>query len=144
MREQGIEVEGLNFSTGFCFTDHHRAMNSDRHKLRNEALRARRRRVSRRRRETLGALSFTPPKLVDEAGRVEAERIRHAVAELTPEQREVVYLKIWEELTFAQIGTVLGISRHPAASRYRYGIDHLGKKLGRTGVGNGHARSRAD
>ena len=40
IREQGIEVEGLNFSTGFCFTDHHRAMNSPRHKLRNEALRA--------------------------------------------------------------------------------------------------------
>jgi hypothetical protein len=40
IREQGIEVEGLNFSTGFCFTDHHRAMNSPDHKLRNEALRA--------------------------------------------------------------------------------------------------------
>ena len=40
IREQGIEVEALNFSTGFCFTAHHRAMASPRHKLRNEALRA--------------------------------------------------------------------------------------------------------
>ena len=40
MQEQGIEVEALNFSTGFCFTDHHRAMKSPRHNLRNEALRA--------------------------------------------------------------------------------------------------------
>jgi len=40
MKEQDVEVEGVNFSTGFCFTDHHRAMGSPRHKLRNEALRA--------------------------------------------------------------------------------------------------------
>jgi len=40
MKEQGIEIEALNFSTGFCFTDHHRAMGSAKHKLRNEALRA--------------------------------------------------------------------------------------------------------
>jgi hypothetical protein len=40
MKEQGIEIEALNFSTGFCFTDHHRAMKSKRHRLRNEALRA--------------------------------------------------------------------------------------------------------
>lgn len=40
LQEQGIEIEALNFSTGFCFTDHHRAMKSPKHKLRNEALRA--------------------------------------------------------------------------------------------------------
>jgi len=40
VQEQGIEVEGLNFSTGFCFTDHHRAMKSPKHRVRNEALRA--------------------------------------------------------------------------------------------------------
>ena len=40
IQEQGIEIEALNFSTGFCFTDHHRAMKSPKHKLRNEALRA--------------------------------------------------------------------------------------------------------
>ena len=40
VKEQGIEVEAVNFSTGFCFTDHHRAMKSPKHNLRNEALRA--------------------------------------------------------------------------------------------------------
>ena len=40
MKEQDVEVEAVNFSTGFCFTDHHRAMSSPKHKLRNEALRA--------------------------------------------------------------------------------------------------------
>ena len=39
--EQGIEVLGLNFSTGFCLTDHRRAMKKDVEpkKVRNEALR---------------------------------------------------------------------------------------------------------
>jgi tRNA-specific 2-thiouridylase len=40
MCEQGIDVEAVNFSTGFCMTDHHREMGSKRHQLRNEALRA--------------------------------------------------------------------------------------------------------
>lgn len=40
MKEQGVEVEAVNFSTGFCFSDHHRAMKSPKHQLRNEALRA--------------------------------------------------------------------------------------------------------
>jgi tRNA U34 2-thiouridine synthase MnmA/TrmU len=42
LRAQGVEVIGLNFSTGFCVTDHRRAIGhreEDRH-LRNEALRA--------------------------------------------------------------------------------------------------------
>lgn len=43
--EQGIEVIGVNFSTGFCRSDHHRAMGAmgkdqDEKRLRNEALRA--------------------------------------------------------------------------------------------------------
>ena len=45
IREQGIEVLAVNFSTGFCRSDHHRAMASfgseqDPRRLRNEALRA--------------------------------------------------------------------------------------------------------
>ncbi len=43
--EQGIEVIGVNFSTGFCRSDHHRMMGAmgkeqDETRLRNEALRA--------------------------------------------------------------------------------------------------------
>ena len=45
IRDQGIEVLGVNFSTGFCRSDHHRAMGAfgadrDPRRLRNEALRA--------------------------------------------------------------------------------------------------------
>jgi len=52
-----------------------------------------------------------------------------AVERLPNEQREVLVLKIWNELTFAEIGTVLGISQNTAASRYRYALGALKKNL---------------
>jgi RNA polymerase sigma-70 factor, ECF subfamily len=44
---------------------------------------------------------------------------------LPPEQKAVVVLKIWEEMTFAQIAEVLEIPANTAASRYRYALDKL-------------------
>ena len=44
---------------------------------------------------------------------------------LPPEQKAVVVLKVWEEMTFAEIAAVLDISANTAASRYRYGLDKL-------------------
>ena len=38
-------------------------------------------------------------------------------------------MKIWNELTFADIGSVLGISQNTAASRYRYALGALKKNL---------------
>jgi RNA polymerase sigma-70 factor (ECF subfamily) len=48
-----------------------------------------------------------------------------AVAELPPEQREVLTLKIDGELTFEEIGAVVGVSPSTAASRYRYALEKL-------------------
>jgi len=62
----------------------------------------------------------------EEAFRLE---LAHALAELPPDQRVVVHLKLWEELTFEQIGHTLGISANTAASRYRYGLDKLRTRL---------------
>jgi len=53
--------------------------------------------------------------------------IQRALAELPVEQREVITLKIWGELTFAEIGETLGIPANTAASRYRYGTSELRK-----------------
>lgn len=44
---------------------------------------------------------------------------------LSAEQREVVVLRIWGDLTFEQIGMALGVSINTAASRYRYAIVRL-------------------
>lgn len=41
------------------------------------------------------------------------------------EQREVIALKVAQDLTFAEIATLLKISPNTAASRYRYGIERL-------------------
>ena len=48
-----------------------------------------------------------------------------ALAELPPDQRAVVHLKLWEGMTFDAIANSLQISPNTAASRYRYGIDKL-------------------
>ena len=53
--------------------------------------------------------------------------IQMAMAELPPEQREVITLKIWGEMTFAEIGEALGIPANTAASRFRYGLSELRK-----------------
>jgi len=52
-----------------------------------------------------------------------------AVGSLPHDQREVLVLKIWNELTFNEIGSALGISQNTAASRYRYALANLKKNL---------------
>ncbi|MFQ5731917.1 MAG: RNA polymerase sigma factor [Planctomycetaceae bacterium] len=54
-----------------------------------------------------------------------AESVNSALNKLPPMQAEVVVLKIWENMTFAQIGAVLGTSPNTAASRYRYALEKL-------------------
>ncbi|MCC6484045.1 MAG: RNA polymerase sigma factor [Armatimonadetes bacterium] len=55
--------------------------------------------------------------------------LREAVTRLPVEQREVVSLKVLDEMTFAEIGSVLGISANTAASRYRYAIGKLRRTM---------------
>ena len=57
------------------------------------------------------------------------EELSIALGELPEEQRAVVHLKLWGELTFEQIAAALGISPNTAASRYRYGLDKLRDRL---------------
>ena len=47
------------------------------------------------------------------------------LAELPPEQREVIVLKIWHGYTFGEIGGLLEISPNTAAGRYRYGLQKI-------------------
>jgi RNA polymerase sigma-70 factor (ECF subfamily) len=56
-------------------------------------------------------------------------QVAEAVDRLPAEQREVLVMKIWNELTFAEIGSVLSISQNTAASRYRYALASLKKNL---------------
>ncbi len=90
------------------------------------------RRDSRRARREADAVadseqSVAPPQF--ESVTESQQALAAAVDRLPAEQREVLVMKIWNELTFADIGTVLGISQNTAASRYRYALAALKKNL---------------
>lgn len=64
---------------------------------------------------------FVPPDR-DYAGE---QSLRRALFALPEDQREVVVLHVWGELTFSEVGELLGISANTAASRYRYALAKL-------------------
>ncbi len=51
--------------------------------------------------------------------------IAKALAQIPEEQREVIVLKFFEELTFKEIASVCGISINTTTSRFRYGMKKL-------------------
>lgn len=55
--------------------------------------------------------------------------VQAALEQLPAEQREVVVLKTWGGLTFAEIAATLDIPANTAASRYRYGLAALRKQI---------------
>lgn len=59
----------------------------------------------------------------------EAMIMRDAVEGLSGKLREVVVMKIWGGLTFAQISEALAISPNTAASRYRYALEQLARSM---------------
>jgi RNA polymerase sigma-70 factor (ECF subfamily) len=102
---------------------------------RNEANRFLRRKLGRREGEAMilsGAergftVAFAAPEEPDSA------LLLRRVEELPADQKEVVFLKIFEGLTFNEIGSVCGIPANTAASRYRYGIEKLRAAMDRGG-----------
>lgn len=64
---------------------------------------------------------FSPPDR-DYAGE---QNLRRALGNLPDDQREVIVLHVWGELTFAEIGDLLGVNSNTAASRYRYALAKL-------------------
>jgi RNA polymerase sigma-70 factor, ECF subfamily len=56
-------------------------------------------------------------------------KLRRALYLLPDDQREVVVLHVWGELTFLQIAEVLRISSNTAASRYRYSLSRLRESM---------------
>jgi RNA polymerase sigma-70 factor, ECF subfamily len=89
------------------------------------------RRDSRRARRESDAMAETEqsikPKFAMEDESQQA--LATAVDHLPDEQREVLVMKIWNELTFSEIGSALGISQNTAASRYRYALGALKKNF---------------
>jgi RNA polymerase sigma-70 factor, ECF subfamily len=63
----------------------------------------------------------------------EREAIEAVLRVLPAEQREVVYLKIFEGLTLREISERIGVPLNTAASRYRYALERLRGSLRRDG-----------
>ena len=64
---------------------------------------------------------FSPPNR-DYAGE---QNLRHALGDLPNDQRQVMVLHVWGELTFSQISDLLNLSSNTVASRYRYALAKL-------------------
>jgi len=83
-----------------------------------------------RRTERELAANLDGPQCWFDSGAVERERnllIQKAMSQLPEIFRDVVTLKVWGGLTFAEIADALDIPANTAASRYRYGLIELRK-----------------
>ncbi len=97
---------------------------------RNQALMALRKRRKQGPRWAEDAACWIDNDACTGADREQAIDVARASQQLSPEQREVVSLKLGEGLTFREIADVLGgVSPNTAASRYRLALAHLRKLL---------------
>jgi RNA polymerase sigma-70 factor (ECF subfamily) len=55
--------------------------------------------------------------------------LQSALAELPVEQREIMVLRVWGQMTFEEAAATLDISPNTAASRYRYALAKLKERL---------------
>lgn len=51
--------------------------------------------------------------------------LQSALRELPEEQREIIVLRVWAQMSFDEAAATVGISAKTAASRYRYGLEKL-------------------
>ncbi len=70
--------------------------------------------------------------LVEAASSEERLALEHAIRELSPEQREVIYLHVFEGLTFREIAEAAQISINTVTARHRYALARLKQLLGST------------
>ena len=89
--------------------------------VRNRMLNEHRKRKLQALREDTTEQWFTQPIEKQE----EREQLTKALKKLPEEQREVIVLKIWNQMSFQEIAKLLEISQNTAGSRYRYGLEKL-------------------
>ena len=75
--------------------------------------------------KALDALQQQTPRWFQPADIESGEQLTHALAALPEEQRSVVHLHVWEDLSFREIAELLGAPLQTIASRYRYALDKL-------------------
>ena len=96
---------------------------------RNEAMTLARRRGRREIPVDPAEFGLLPAEAPDPPTPEDAETAARHLAALPQKQREVIVLKIFQDLTFDEIARSLAISLNTAASRYRYGIEKLKHRM---------------
>jgi len=92
---------------------------------RRQALQALRQRRKRERETAAAAVCWIDPEACRGGDRELALDVQRALGRLPLEQREVIALKLSEDLSFREIGEVLRIPANTAASRYRLALGRL-------------------
>lgn len=64
----------------------------------------------------------------------EGEQVRMALGRLRPKDQEVLRLATWEDLTHAEIASVMGCSRHAVDQRIHRATRRLARELERSGA----------
>lgn len=90
-------------------------------------LRGKRRREAAQ--ESVCAAFQVGQQLADRVDQAESQVLCEALDELPVDQREVLILKVFDEMTFREIADTVGASVSTIASRYRYGIEKLRRAL---------------
>jgi len=83
------------------------------------------RRSRRRAAVPLDSVPFLAAAETDHASPVDAERASRLLGQLPAAQRNAIYLRHFEECSFAAIGRITGVPTFTAASRYRLGLGKL-------------------
>jgi len=84
----------------------------------------------RKRKRSAGSPVHLLEPVAPDASEEERLILEEAMQQLPVEQREVVYLKVFEGMTFQEIARLNGASVNTVASRYRYGMAGLRQMLG--------------
>jgi RNA polymerase sigma-70 factor (ECF subfamily) len=87
------------------------------------------RRSKRRATVPLDGVPFLAVAEHDHASSLDAAHASRLLARLPAAQRDAIYLRHFEECTFARIGRITGVPAFTAASRYRLGIGKLRRLL---------------
>ena len=80
--------------------------------------------------EALAAPADRGPSPIDSLVSTEtAALVGTAVAELPDQQRSVVVLRVWNGLSYAEIGGIVGVSEETARSHMSHGLKSLRRRL---------------
>jgi RNA polymerase sigma-70 factor (ECF subfamily) len=99
-----------------------------------------------RRRRIRDPIQVEPDALLEQIASADSKpderlALERGIRLLTPEQREVVYLHVFDGLTFREIAEASGASINTVAARYRYALAKLRVLL--DGVSPDHAQQRS-